>query len=87
MGLRPEDVDLVADSSPATTGLTLMGLAEVVEPLGREDMVGVNIGGVEMRVLVDKTRGVVIGDNIELTVDTSKIQLFDPETEQSLLWA
>jgi multiple sugar transport system ATP-binding protein len=87
MGLRPEDVDLVTDSSPATTGLTLTGTAEVVEPLGREDLIGVNIGGIEMRVLVDKTRGVSIGDTISLTVDTSKIQLFDPETEQSLLWA
>jgi ABC-type sugar transport system ATPase subunit len=86
MGLRPEDVDLISDSSPAEAGLTLTGVAEVVEPLGREDLVAVKIGGVEMRVLVDKTRGVSIGDNISLTVDTSKIQLFDPETEESLLW-
>ncbi len=64
-----------------------MGVVEVVEPLGREDLVGVNVGDVEMRVLVDKTRRVRVGDNINLTVDTAKIQLFDPETEQSLLWA
>ncbi len=87
MGLRPEDVDLVGDSSPAAAGLTVMGVVEVVEPLGREDLVGVNVGGVEMRVLVDKTKGVRVGDNINLVVDTAKIQLFDPETEQSLLWA
>ena len=87
MGLRPEDVNLVDDSSSAGAGLTITGVAEVVEPLGREDLVGVSISGVEMRVLVDKTRGVRVGDNITLTVDTSKIQLFDPETEQSLLWA
>ena len=47
----------------------------------------VSIDGVEMRVLVDKTKGVRVGDNIELAVNTTKIQLFDPETEQSLLWA
>ncbi|MFV1963690.1 MAG: sugar ABC transporter ATP-binding protein, partial [Acidimicrobiia bacterium] len=62
-------------------------VVEVVEPLGREDLVGVNVGDVEMRVLVDKTRRVRVGDNINLVVDTAKIQLFDPETEQSLLWA
>ncbi|MCH8983394.1 MAG: ABC transporter ATP-binding protein [Acidobacteria bacterium] len=87
MGLRPEDVDLVDDTSPATEGLTLTGETTVVEPLGREDLVQVSIDGVEMRVLVDKTKGVRVGDNIELAVNTTKIQLFDPETEQSLLWA
>lgn len=87
MGLRPEDVDLVDDSSPATEGHTLIGEAVVVEPLGREDLVGVSINDVEMHVLVDKTKGVRVGDNISLAVDMSKIQLFDPETEHSLLWA
>ncbi|MCZ6662232.1 MAG: ABC transporter ATP-binding protein [Actinobacteria bacterium] len=87
MGLRPEDVDLVDDTSPATEGLTLTGETTVVEPLGREDLVQVSIDDVEMRVLVDKTKGVRVGDNIELAVNTTKIQLFDPETEQSLLWA
>ena len=87
MGLRPEDVELVGDSSPAPAGLTITGVVEAVEPLGREDLVGVSISGVEMRVLVDKTRGVRIGDNITLAVDTSKIQLFDPGSEQSLMWA
>lgn len=87
MGLRPEDVTFVDESSSAGTGLTLTGVAEVVEPLGREDLVGVSINGVEMRVLVDKTKGVRVGNNITLVVNTSKLQLFDPETEQSLLWA
>ena len=87
MGLRPEDVTFVDESSSAGAGLTLTGVAEVVEPLGREDLVGVSINGVEMRVLVDKTKGVRVGNNITLAVNTSKLQLFDPETEQSLLWA
>ena len=87
MGLRPEDVDLVGDSSSTGAGHTLTGVADVVEPLGREDLVGVNVNDVEMRVLVDKTKGVSVGDNIKLGVNTSKAQLFDPETEQSLLWA
>ena len=78
MGLRPEDVDLVDDTSPAAEGLTLTGETTVVEPLGREDLVQVSIDDVEMRVLVDKTKGVRVGDNIELAVNTSNIQLFDP---------
>ena len=87
MGLRPEDIDLVDDSSSGAEGLTLMGETVVVEPLGREDLIGVSINDVEMRVLVDKARGVRVGDTINLVFDTSKVQLFDRETEQSLLWA
>jgi ABC-type sugar transport system ATPase subunit len=87
MGIRPEDVDLVDETSPPAEGLTLTGRIEVVEPLGREDLVGVSINGVDMRVLVDKTRRVGAGDTIALVFDTSTIQFFDPETEQSLLWA
>ena len=87
MGVRPEDVDLADDASPAAEGLTLTGEAVVVEPLGREDLVGVSINGVDMRVLVDKTRGVRVGDTIGLVFNTNRTQFFDPETEASLLWA
>ena len=87
MGLRPEDIDLVDDSSSTAEGLTLMGEAVVVEPLGREDLVGVSIDDVEMRLLVDKARGVRVGDTVNLVFDTSKVQFFDPKTEKSLLWA
>jgi ABC-type sugar transport system ATPase subunit len=87
MGVRPEDMNLADDASPAAEGLTLMGEVVVVEPLGREDLVGVSINDVEMRVLVDKTRGVSVGDTITLVFNTSRIQFFDPETEASLLWA
>ncbi|GMQ84728.1 MAG: ABC transporter ATP-binding protein [Acidimicrobiia bacterium] len=87
MGVRPEDVDLADDASPPAEGVTLIGQVEVVEPLGREDLVGVGINGADMRVLVDKSRGVSVGDTITLVFNTSRIQFFDPETEQSLLWA
>ena len=87
MGVRPEDIDLVDDASPAAEGLTLIGEAVVVEPLGREDLVGVSIDGVELRVLVDKTRGVSVGDTITLAFNMSRVQFFDPASEASLLWA
>ena len=70
-----------------TDGLTLTGEAVVVEPLGREDLVGVSINGADMRVLVDKTRGVRVGDTISLVFNTNRTQFFDPETEASLPWA
>jgi len=86
MGVRPEDIFLVDDSAPPAPNRTLRADVHVVEPLGREDLVGVSINDVELRVLVDKTRGVRVGDTVDLVFDTSKVQLFDPETEQSFLW-
>ncbi len=87
MGVRPEDIYLVDDAEPAAPGRTLTAAIEVVEPLGREDLLGVTVNDVEMRVLVDKTKGAALGDNVDLVFDMSSVQFFDPETEQSVLWA
>jgi len=86
MGVRPEDIYLVDDAEPAAPGRTLTAAIEVVEPLGREDLLGVTVNDVEMRVLVDKTKGAALGDNVDLVFDMSSVQFFDPETEQSVLW-
>jgi ABC-type sugar transport system ATPase subunit len=87
MGVRPEDVYLVGDSVPQAAASALSAEIEVVEPLGREDLLGVSINDVQMRVLVDKTKGARVGDTVDLVFDLSKVQFFDPETEKSLLWA
>jgi len=86
MGVRPEDVYLADDTALPSEGLTLSVSIEVVEPLGREDLLGVMIGDVQLRVLVDKTKGARVGDNVDLVFDLSKVQFFDPESEKSLLW-
>jgi inositol-phosphate transport system ATP-binding protein len=87
MGVRPEDIYLVDDSAPSAAGRTLTARIEVVEPLGREDLLGVTINDVDLRVLVDKTKGAAVGDNVDLIFDMNNVQFFNPETEASLLWA
>ena len=87
MGIRPEDVQLVDDSAPPAAGRTLSAHIVTVEPLGREDLLSVTIGDVQMRILVDKTKGARVDDTVDIVFDTSKVQFFDPESEQSLLWA
>jgi ABC-type sugar transport system ATPase subunit len=78
MGIRPEDVSL-ADSGT-------QGEIYVVEPLGRDDLVDVRIGDIEIHVLANPLLGTKMGERTSLNFDTEEVQFFDPETEQSLLW-
>lgn len=86
MGIRPECVDVVGESASPADGFTLSARIEVVEPLGREDLLGVTVGETYMRLLVDKTRRVRSGDLVDLLFDMRSVQFFDPATEDSLLW-
>lgn len=90
MGVRPEDVNLRDEVDTTAAGRHVAGVAGealVVEPLGREDLVLVDIAGKEVRLLVDKNRQTRVGDNLELAVNTAKVQFFDPVSEKSLLWS
>jgi ABC-type sugar transport system ATPase subunit len=78
LGLRPEDVTVAENG--------LRGEVYVVEPLGRDDLVDVHIAGTSIRVLVDPALNVRMGDSISLVHKGDKVQFFDRETEQSLLW-
>jgi ABC-type sugar transport system ATPase subunit len=79
VGVRPEDVEICDEGVPAEVS--------VVEPLGRDDLLEVHIGEATMRVLADPELKVKMGDNIQLSFNADKIQFFDAETEESLLWA
>jgi ABC-type sugar transport system ATPase subunit len=78
LGIRPEDITLGAEGIP--------GEAYVVEPLGRDDLVDVHIAGASVHVLADPKLGLRMGDQVQLTFDTEKVQFFDPDSEESLLW-
>lgn len=78
LGIRPEDVTIAEDG--------IAGEIYVVEPLGRDDLIDVRIGDVHVHVLADPTLNLRLGDRVALRFNTQKIQLFDPKTEQSLLW-
>ena len=78
MGIRPEDINLASDGIP--------GEVYVVEPLGRDDLLDVVRGDVHFYVLADPTERIKLGDTVHLTLNTNKVQFFDPKTEKSLLW-
>ncbi|MFQ5406892.1 MAG: ABC transporter ATP-binding protein [Anaerolineales bacterium] len=78
MGIRPEDVSIEKSGTS--------GEIYVVEPLGRDDLIDVRVGQADVRVLADPALGLKMGENVALNFNTSKVQFFDPESEQSLLW-
>jgi len=79
VGVRPEDIS-VSDAGAA-------GEVYIVEPLGRDDLVNVNVGAVNVNVLADPELGLRISDTVHLRFNMHKVQFFDPTTEKSLLWA
>ena len=78
LGIRPEDVT-IADYGVG-------GEVYIVEPLGRESLVDVRIGEASVLLLADPKLELKIGQNISIRCDPDKVQLFDPDTERSLLW-
>ena len=83
LGIRPEDMSII----PAQAGDGILGEAYVVEPLGRDDLVDVHIADASVHVLADPNFNIKIGDPVRVRLDPEKVQFFDPETEDSLLWA
>jgi ABC-type sugar transport system ATPase subunit len=83
LGIRPEDMTIV----PAQSGDGILGEAYVVEPLGRDDLVTVHIADAELHALADPGLAIKIGDPVRVKFDPGKVQFFDPDTEESLLWA
>ena len=78
MGIRPEDITLADQGIP--------GEIYVVEPLGRDDLIDVQIQDLHFRLLADPGLNLKIGDPVQVRFNTEKVQFFDPATERSLLW-
>lgn len=79
MGIRPEDI-LVDDSSD------IRGEVYLVEPLGRDDLIDVRIGNTRIMALGDPQLNIRPGDTVGLRLNPERLQFYDTQTEQSLLW-
>ncbi len=79
LAVRPEDISL--DAAPVDAQAEVY----VVEPLGRDMLVDLRVGETPMRVLAPATFRAPIGSAVTLTLDRSKIHLFNSQTDQSLL--
>jgi ABC-type sugar transport system ATPase subunit len=79
MGLRPEDI-----KTHATTGLKSECL--IIEPMGRDDLVTCDVGGVKIRFLADPALKLKSGERLNLHFNMRKCQFFDSKTGFSLFW-
>jgi multiple sugar transport system ATP-binding protein len=80
-GFRPEHLDLgevVGDFA------TIRGNAEVVEYLGNEELLHVDVGGKEIVAIVDSAHRVRPGDVVDLKLPLDKLHLFDASTGAAL---
>lgn len=78
LGLRPEDV------LPASDG-QIAGEVDLVEPLGREDLLSVRSGETLINALAPVTARMEAGRPVRLKINPERIHLFDPATDSSLL--
>ncbi len=70
VGIRPEHLFL----RDKPTGQTFSGLIVDIEPLGRENLVYADIGGKELRALIEEDRKV--GERIHLGFDPERLHFF-----------
>ncbi|TME30892.1 MAG: sn-glycerol-3-phosphate ABC transporter ATP-binding protein UgpC [Chloroflexi bacterium] len=82
LGFRPEHLDLVDTGDAA---LRIPAKVDVVEYLGNEELLHAQMEGAEIVALVPSDRKVEAGQEVEFTVPADKLQMFDPETEKSLM--
>ena len=83
LGLRPERLAWLAPDAPAN-GAELTGRATVVEPLGAETLVTLDIAGHELHARVPPRSVRVAGEQVRLAIDPSDLHLFARDGGQRL---
>ena len=82
LGIRPEHMQLESDES---VGGRIDATADVVEYLGNEELVHLDVSGTDVVALLSADHRVRPGDTLELRVKMDRILLFDPDSGMSLL--
>lgn len=76
LGIRPEDIEV----KPTAASQTLTVNVDVVEPLGKEQIIYFNVVGKPFTASTTGYQSVEQGENIEVGFSESRIHLFDAET-------
>lgn len=82
MGIRTEEITIAEKKSAVASDWRFTGLVKVVEPLGNENHIYVEIGGVTFVGKCEGRRIVDSGDEIEIAFNLEQLHIFDAETGQ-----
>jgi multiple sugar transport system ATP-binding protein len=83
VGIRPERLESAA-AAPAPGRIALSGVVEVVEMLGAEQHVHVEIEGFELTARIPRDRPVRAGETVTLATQACHLHLFDHESGEAL---
>jgi multiple sugar transport system ATP-binding protein len=81
VGIRPENLSLVA---PDSAEATLKAKVNLVEPLGAKDVVHVTIDHQDLRVIATPGLRPRIGDQVGIAFDRQRLHVFDDETGEAV---
>jgi multiple sugar transport system ATP-binding protein len=84
MGLRTEDIALVEENGEFVEEWTVDGVVEVVEPLGSETNLHMDIAGVKAAAKCDGRRQVAAGDKLRLGLNLRHLHIFDADSRLSI---
>ncbi len=82
MGVRPEAISAEQEAVAAASDTTIDALLEVVEMLGSETLLYLNIKGLSAVARVSPLTQAKAGDTMKLAIDGNRLHLFDKETER-----
>jgi|YelNatPaOPRAMG01_1025707.scaffolds.fasta_scaffold05384_4 multiple sugar transport system ATP-binding protein len=85
-GVRPEDIydsNLPGMVTP-TEENTFNALVDVVEPLGNDVELYLNMESIQMTAMIDSRTTAKMGEEMRLSVDIDKTHLFDKESEKAI---
>jgi multiple sugar transport system ATP-binding protein len=82
LGIRPEDLRF---AGAAEDGKTITGTVEVVEVVGSDNFIYLDVGDEELRLRTTSEREPEIGSTVDVTFDETGIHLFDRRTEEAVI--
>ena len=86
VGIRPEDIYDASVSPPSAPreGNSFSAVVDVLEKLGAEDTAYLDLAGRQVIATLDPASRIEMGKSATFVVDTSKLHVFDANTEQAI---
>lgn len=84
IGIRPENFHLIPNSAADDTPSRVSGIVDVVEPLGSEQHVLVDVAGEKLTARLTRDKVVKVDQKVTFAVDASFVHLFDLETGEAV---